>query len=157
MANKFISDWDKKLIGSILNNNPILKEKIEKNDWKQFWEIITVNWNMAIKIGFLNILAEADIDCGLETIDEKFISGDRGSIQVLSVPKCVTKIDEYTFFGCDNLSRIKIPNSVETIGRRAFGGYNNILVLRREVIIPERFKPDIQEIGFNEADKITYI
>ena len=38
----------------------------------------------------------------------------------LVIPNCVTRIKNYTFYGCSGLTSITIPNSVTTIGYEAF-------------------------------------
>lgn len=44
----------------------------------------------------------------------------------LVIPQSVTKIDDYAFYFCTNLSSIQIPNSVTSIGVYSFEGCRNL-------------------------------
>ena len=54
-------------------------------------------------------------------------------VQDLDIPRGVTTIKDYAFFGCDSLTRVSFPDSVTTIGAEAFGNCNNLMY----VTIPE--------------------
>jgi len=49
-------------------------------------------------------------------------SDENTEIKDLIIPNSVTKIGEYTFYGCSGLTSITIPNSVKSIGVSAFSG-----------------------------------
>ena len=44
----------------------------------------------------------------------------------ITIPKSVTTIGQYAFFGCDSLTSIIIPDSVTSIGIGAFGGCESL-------------------------------
>ena len=54
-------------------------------------------------------------------------------VQDLDIPRGVTTIKDYAFFGCDSLTRVSFLDSVTTIGAEAFGNCNNLMY----VTIPE--------------------
>lgn len=54
-------------------------------------------------------------------------------VQDLDIPRGVTTIKDYAFFGCSSLTRVSFPDSVTTIGAEAFGNCNNLMY----VTIPE--------------------
>lgn len=62
-----------------------------------------------------------------------------------SIPESVTKINDFAFYGCYDLTSVDIPNTVNTIGRGAFILCNNITALT----IPESVKL-IENYAFND-------
>jgi hypothetical protein len=64
-----------------------------------------------------------------------------------TIPSSVTKIGEYAFYLCNNLSSITIPNSVTTIGYQAFVGCTSLT----SVVIPN----SVTTIGFYAFDNCT--
>ena len=44
----------------------------------------------------------------------------------------MSKIEEYTFFLCDSLKSVTIPNSVTHIGKAAFDGYMSLSQIERQ-------------------------
>ena len=55
----------------------------------------------------------------------------------------ITRIGDYAFYGCSNLTSLTIPCSVTNIGKDAFDGCNNM----RSVVAPAMFLND--DLGFN--------
>lgn len=53
-----------------------------------------------------------------------WIKGDE--IRDLEIPKTVSTIGRYTFYGCSGLTSVMIPESVEEIGTQAFGGCDGL-------------------------------
>lgn len=64
----------------------------------------------------------------METEYEKFITNGK-----CVLPDGMTKIEEYAFYGCTNLSSIVIPDSVTEIGDHAFSGCTNL----SSIVIPD--------------------
>lgn len=71
-------------------------------------------------------------------------------ITSVTIPETVTRIGEYAFADCWNLTEINIPNSVLAIGDSAF---NNCVELE-SIVIPETVI-SIGAYAFTDCDKIT--
>ena len=54
-------------------------------------------------------------------------------VQDMDIPRGVTTIKDYAFFGCSSLTHVLFPDSVTTIGAEAFGNCDNLMY----VTIPE--------------------
>ncbi|MDE7345986.1 MAG: leucine-rich repeat domain-containing protein [Muribaculaceae bacterium] len=67
---------------------------------------------------------------------------DNNNITSIKVPNTVTTIDQDAFYGCYNLTSIQMSNSIEEIGLGAFA-HTNI----KEITIPEKVK---------EIDRYTF-
>lgn len=46
---------------------------------------------------------------------------DKTEVGMVIIPQGVQSIGEYAFYGCENMSRIALPDSIESIGANAFG------------------------------------
>ncbi len=58
--------------------------------------------------------------------DEKILVSYTGTEKKLTLPSCITQINQYTFSGCSNLTNITIPDSVTSIGSSAFEGCSSL-------------------------------
>ena len=65
------------------------------------------------------------------------------------IPKEVTSIGNYAFFGCDHLKSITIPEDVTSIGEYAFSRCDSL----QELTIPE----GVTSIGENAFEYIPHI
>ncbi len=54
------------------------------------------------------------------------ISYPAGGNSTYSVPNSVSKIDDYAFFGCDNITDISVESSVKQIGYNSFANCSNL-------------------------------
>ena len=70
-------------------------------------------------------------DCNaiIETTTNTLIAGCRNTV----IPSSVTKIGDYAFRYCENLTTLTIPNSITSIGERSFEGCISLV----SVIIPD--------------------
>ena len=50
------------------------------------------------------------------------------SITSVIIPDSVTSIGKYTFYGCSSLTSIKIPKGVMSIGEWAFSGCSRLVI-----------------------------
>ena len=64
--------------------------------------------------------------------EEKILVGYFGSETNLVLPSYITKINQYAFYSCSNLTSVVIPNSVTSIGKYAFRGCRKLT----SVVIP---------------------
>ena len=62
----------------------------------------------------------------LVVVNNILIDGKKASGEV-SIPEGVTKIGDFAFEGCDNLTSVTIPDSVTFIGRSAFEGCRKLI------------------------------
>ena len=70
--------------------------------------------------------AEMILPAGLKTIEEEaFVNG---TFRTVRIPEGVRTIGSHAFAGCENLERIIIPASVETIALDAFEGADYLVV-----------------------------
>lgn len=63
-------------------------------------------------------------DCNaiIETENNKLIAGCKNTV----IPNTITSIDDFAFYGCNDLKSLTIPNSVLSIGKNAFYGCRNM-------------------------------
>lgn len=76
------------------------------------------------------------------------------TVKEVNIPSSVTIISDYTFCGCSNLTSIKLPNSLESIGESAF---QSCMALK-EISIPDSVKSikDFAFMGCSSLDKINF-
>lgn len=65
--------------------------------------------------------------------DEKMLVSYTGTETKLTLPTCITQINQYTFSGCSNLTSITIPDSVTSIGNSTFSGCSGLT----SIVIPD--------------------
>ena len=86
---------------------------------------------------------------GVETVREYAFYGC-DNLSALKLPSTLTTINNYAFYFCRNISGISFPSALMTIGENAFKGCSG---LTNELIIPE----NVTDIGYEafEGTKIT--
>ncbi|PTL27396.1 cell surface protein [Prevotella sp. oral taxon 820] len=70
------------------------------------------------------------------------------------LPPSIKKIGDYSFYNCEKLANIIIPNKVESIGKRAFGLCNNlntITFLCDKMIDPSNINQNTNEMSFDDG------
>lgn len=84
----------------------------------------------------------------VETVSNTLISG----CKVTNIPDTVTRLGDYSFFGCSGLTSIIIPNSVTSIGPHAFAYCSGLTSFD----IPESVA-GIEEYAFEECPSVARI
>ena len=108
------------------------------------------------KLKSINI-TDLEIWCGKTLNTYNPLSGRKLSINGeivtdLVIPNGITKIGNYTFYGCTSITNVTIPDTVTVVGRGAFDGCKNI----KTVEIPESITT-IEDYAFSECRSITSI
>lgn len=67
--------------------------------------------------------------CQVRMIGDRAFEGCKFTCSTIGIYETVTAIGDYAFYGCTNLSRVKIPSSVQTIGQYAFSNCFTGLVI----------------------------
>ena len=106
-----------------LNDNNIL-DLIAAQDWRELFSKVKVN--LAKNIQTLheilvnsNLTSTDEILLSLGYVPGRFFSGF-DNLTSIKLPPNITSIGDYAFFDCNSLTSITIPNSVTSIGDYAF-------------------------------------
>ena len=70
------------------------------------------------------------------------------------LPPSIKKIGDFSFFNCEKLANVIIPNKVESIGKRAFGLCNNLKIITflcDKVINPANINQAENEMSFDDG------
>lgn len=70
------------------------------------------------------------------------------------LPPSIKKIGDFSFFNCEKLANVIIPNKVESIGKRAFGLCNNLKIITflcDKVIDPANINQAENEMSFDDG------
>ena len=97
---------------------------------------------------------------GLKELGEKeVIDGEdreggvfyRSAIESIKLPSTLKRLEEETFYYCENLKRVEIPNGVEYIGKQCFEGSGI-----EEIALPHTLK-EIDENAFKECKNLKTV
>ena len=105
------------------------------------------NGNLYLNDTLLNNLVIPD---GVTSIKKYTFLSDK--FTSITIPKTVTNIDSYAFFGCNGLSSIEIPDTVTSIGEYSFKGCSSLT----SITIPSKVT-NIKNSTFSECSKLTSI
>ena len=79
-------------------------------------------WTLDTETGVMTISGEGSMD-NYDSWTRPQWSGKKSYIQSISINNGVTKIGNYSFYECKNLTSVNIPESVTDIGEYAFSYY----------------------------------
>ncbi len=77
----------------------------------------------------VNVIIPSELDEGSFTAIGKAAFSDNGAIYNVTVPGGVRLVDNYAFFGCENLQIVSLPQSVKKIGVEAFANCSSMVEL----------------------------
>ncbi|MCM1132036.1 MAG: leucine-rich repeat domain-containing protein [Ruminococcus flavefaciens] len=105
----------------LMNEIKSLRERVEYLESYSYFEV--GNGHLIKYTGDLPVVRIPDTVTHINgmAFDEK-----RELIREVIIPDSVVRIENYAFFGCENLVSVNIPDSVERIGSYAFSGCESL-------------------------------
>ena len=122
-----------------------LRESFEDGDW--VWvKLDNGNWEASSYKG-----SDANV-----TVPQKFRGGavtrvgvwcfrDNKSVKHVTIPDCVTVIDENCFMGCGNLESVQMPLRLDFMGDQTFSGCRSL----KRCVVPE----GVKELDYRQFDE----
>ena len=80
-------------------------------------------------VGVKGSLSSITLNQNTIGIADYFAYDNRNSLTSITIPNSLTRIGNYTFYGCSGLASINIPNSVTSIGHYAFQYCSNLSIV----------------------------
>lgn len=128
--------------------NPDIQELLKKNEFETLYKKLPPDFVS----DFTQLMASLNIDPlnYLEYIPKSFLAFT--SIEHLDIPNHITRISDYAFRNCYELTDIIIPNHVKRIGNFAFSNCRKLT----SITIPDRVK-SIGEYAFSGCTGLTSV
>jgi len=120
------------------------------------WSYSVINSNEAKIVRYEGLDTEVTVPTQINNLPVKIIGKSSFNtyplLRKITIPNNVTKIEDFAFGNCQNLSDINIPNSVISIGKGAFGNCKNLV----SIVVPNQITR-IEEMTFGGCENLRNV
>ena len=152
LENLTLPEGVQKLGIQIIKNTIIESITIPKTVTYSGWDVYDIDGALSGD----QFLKEVAFEEGTESIPSHICS-KASSIEKVTIPSSVTKIDSYAFCGCTGVISVNIPKSVSFIGDNAFNGCTSLKNVNMEENTKKLFKTEIGSWAFSNCTSLKSI